>query len=106
MNQGGLDSGEIQKDVDLSAYSLESIKNTIYRFAARASIQITTVSESKVSLIFHFSPTQKPQMNETMGDFWVELNDQDLREKIRVETEPLRNIILAHAFSKTSLIND
>ena len=33
-----------------------------------------------------------------------ELNDQILREKISQETEGVRNLILAHAFSKTNFI--
>jgi len=31
--------------------------------------------------------------------------DQDLRETLKVETEPVRNLILAHAFSKTGIIS-
>jgi His-Xaa-Ser system protein HxsD len=35
-----------------------------------------------------------------------EVLDQDLRLKLKTETEPIRNLILAHAFSKTGLIAD
>jgi len=31
---------------------------------------------------------------------------QELREKIKLETEDVRNLILAHAFSKTNLIDE
>lgn len=38
-------------------------------------------------------------------DFKREVLDQDLRSTIASETEQIRNLILAHAFSKTSLIS-
>jgi His-Xaa-Ser system protein HxsD len=38
--------------------------------------------------------------------FKKEVLDQDLRLKLKAETEPIRNLILAHAFSKTGLIAD
>ena len=33
-----------------------------------------------------------------------EVLDQELRHKLKAETEPVRNLIFAHAFSKTGLI--
>lgn len=39
-----------------------------------------------------------------MNTFQQALLDQDLREIVSEETEGVRNLILAHAFSKTTLI--
>ena len=36
--------------------------------------------------------------------FLMDVLDEDLREKIRHETADVRNLILAHAFSKSALI--
>jgi His-Xaa-Ser system protein HxsD len=41
-----------------------------------------------------------------ISEFTKEVLDQDLREKIKSETESYRNLILAHAFSKTTLIEN
>jgi His-Xaa-Ser system protein HxsD len=41
-----------------------------------------------------------------LQEFQKEVLDQDLREHIKKETESYRNLILAHTFSKTSLIED
>jgi His-Xaa-Ser system protein HxsD len=41
-----------------------------------------------------------------LREFEKEVLDQDLREHIKKETADYRNLILAHAFSKTSLIED
>jgi His-Xaa-Ser system protein HxsD len=41
-----------------------------------------------------------------LREFEKEVLDQDLREHIKRETESYRNLILAHAFSKTSLIEN
>ena len=39
-----------------------------------------------------------------LDDFQTEVLDQNLREKIKLETAPTRNLILAHAFSRTGLV--
>ena len=41
-----------------------------------------------------------------VDQFKKEILDQDLRESIKRETEPVRNLVLAQAFSKTNLIKD
>jgi His-Xaa-Ser system protein HxsD len=41
-----------------------------------------------------------------LREFQKEVLDQDVREHIKKETESYRNLILAHTFSKTSLIED
>jgi len=38
-----------------------------------------------------------------LADFKRELLDQQLRSKIKAETEPVRNLILAYAFSRSGL---
>ena len=55
------------------------------------------------SLIFTQN-TPQDSIQFYIDDFRKEVLDQDLREKIKKESEPLRNLILAHAFSKTTLV--
>jgi His-Xaa-Ser system protein HxsD len=87
-----------------SIYSVEAVKKAAYKFADRTSIIINPGPDSTISLVFNFSGKyENNDPKQVIADFFNELLDQDLRERIKKETEPLRNLILAHAFSRTSL---
>ena len=93
--------------LSLNIYSLEAIKKVCYKFADRCSILLNEASDREVEIIFEFpEKTDEPQRKEILRAFSNELLDQDLREQIAKETEATRNLILAEAFSKTSLIGD
>jgi His-Xaa-Ser system protein HxsD len=94
-------------DLDTSIYSLEAIKKVAYRFANRTSVIINSKSNTTVSVAFNFiGKYSKADPEQTIADFCNEIIDQDLREIIKRETTPIRNLILAHAFSKTSLVDN
>ena len=87
-----------------SIYSIEAIKKAAYKFADRTSVIISPGSESTATVTFNFVGKHSQSAPEqVIADFCNELLDQDLREMIKREAGPLRNLILAHAFSKTSL---
>ena len=87
-----------------SIYSIEAVKKAAYKFADRTSIIINPGPDSTISLVFNFAGKYtNNDPKQVIADFCNELLDQDLRERIKKETEPLRNLILAHAFSRTSL---
>jgi His-Xaa-Ser system protein HxsD len=93
--------------LNTSIYSMEAIKKTAYKFADRASIIITPDADSSVSVIFNFvGQNIKNDPKQIISDFCNELLDQDLREIIKGETDALRNLIIAHAFSRTSLVKE
>ena len=87
-------------------YSIEAIKKTAYRFADRASIVINPIDPDGVSVSFTFvGRNAASEPDQVVADFCNELLDQDLRAIIKRESTPLRNLILAHAFSRTSLLS-
>lgn len=91
--------------IDLNLFGLIAVKKACYRFTSECSIQIENFSDNKVKVIFTFPSNVDSQAKEKLiNDFHCELLDQDLREIIFKETEPTRNLILAQAFSKTSLL--
>jgi His-Xaa-Ser system protein HxsD len=93
--------------LDTSIFSLEAIKKTAYKFAGQTSVTITPASASSVSVFFDFSGRyEKNDRRQIVADFCNELLDQDLREIIKKDTGPLRNLIIAHAFSRTSLAKE
>lgn len=91
--------------IDLSLYSLDSIKKACYKFTDKCSIILEKCNHNKIRVIFSFHPDIPNNLKDrTIKDFNNEILDQNLREIVARETEPVRNLILAHAFSKTSLI--
>jgi His-Xaa-Ser system protein HxsD len=93
--------------LDLSIYSLEAIKKTAYKFADRASVIISPGPDSTVSLSFSFvGQNAGNDPKQIISDFCNELLDQDLREIVKKDTGVLRNLIIAHAFSRTKLTEE
>ena len=93
--------------LDTSIYSLEAIKKAAYKFADRTSIIINTHSGPLISVVFNFvGQNARNSPEQVFSDFCNELLDQDLREIVKRETGTLRNAIIAHAFSRTSLAQE
>lgn len=91
--------------VDTRVYSLEALKKTAYKFAAVTSVILEPKTDNVVSVLFNFAGAHgKNDPERVIADFCSELLDQDLREIIKGETTPVRNLILAHAFSRSSLV--
>ncbi len=91
--------------VDLNLYSLIAVKKSCYKFTADCYIQMNSIAQDKLGLIFTFpADTSIETKDKLIADFYNELIDQDLRDIISKETEQVRNLILAEAFSKTSLL--
>jgi len=91
--------------IDTGIYSLDAIKKTAYKFAAVASVILQPKGDRTINIVFNFEGVQKKSdPSRVIADFCNELLDQDLREIIKRETTPVRNLILAHTFSRSSLI--
>lgn len=107
MNDASQPLSECSLSLDTTIYSLDAIKKTAYRFADQASIIVKPDANSKVLLVFSFvggNAANDPK--QVISDFCNELLDQDLREIVKRETGALRNLIIAHAFSRTSLAGE
>lgn len=91
---------------DTNVYKLDIIKKSAYRFTDIFSIDFEQDS-SRIKCLLSFSDQKSKEfIDKTVSNFKNEVLDQDLREKISIETESVRNLILAHAFSRTSLIKE
>ena len=86
--------------LDATAYSADAIQRAAYRFVDRFSFELEREGEN-----FHCTLCFPDDLDpETVADFRTEVLDEVLRERIRAETEGVRNLILSLAFSKTTLI--
>lgn len=90
---------------DTSSHSADAIQRAAYRFSDRLSCELVVQNETCRCTVF--VETDDTEIAETVvSDFRKEVLDQVLRERIRRETEDVRNVILAHAFSNTGLALD
>ncbi len=95
----------ISVNFDSRVYTLIAVKKAAYKYIDSFSADISlTNDEVRCSLKLTY-PRSDESFARLVDDFKKEVLDQDLREKLRVETEPVRNLILAHAFSKTGTIS-
>jgi His-Xaa-Ser system protein HxsD len=91
---------------DSKVFSLTVIKEAAYRYLNVFAVDITAAGDQIQCVLNFISPVSDEKCRQMVNDFKTEVLDQDLRQKLRAETEAVRNVILAHAFSKTGLISN
>src|SRR5258708_35307569 len=91
---------------DSAVYSLDSVKMACYRFMDRFTSDIELCDGKIVCHLVFDDRLAETSVKAEVASLKKEVLDQDLRLKLKTETEPFRNLILAHAFSKTGLIAD
>jgi His-Xaa-Ser system protein HxsD len=97
--------GIVEVTIDLRNYRLTAVKKTAYRLADKCTVVFGNIDGDRLPLTFSFRVTSTPSSrDEVLRLFFQDLLDQELREEVAVETAALRHLILAHAFSRTDLI--
>lgn len=89
--------------VSLTVYSMQAVLKAAYQFTDRCYIHIEPETE-QILLVRCKAKSVHVNAQELAHEFCNELIDQQLRVAISQETEAIRTVILAHAFSKTALI--
>ncbi|MCZ8252139.1 MAG: His-Xaa-Ser system protein HxsD [Hylemonella sp.] len=88
--------------LDKSVYPLEVVEKAAYRFIDRLTIVISQ-TESQIMCDVSDLTGNDTSVEIVIADFKRELLDQKLRHQIKQETEPVRNLILSLAFSRSGL---
>jgi His-Xaa-Ser system protein HxsD len=91
---------------DSAVFSLDGVKAACYRFLDRFTSDIEFCGGKIVCHLAFDDKVSEAAVKAQVDSLKKEVLDQDLRLKLKAETEPIRNLILAHAFSKTGLIAD
>jgi His-Xaa-Ser system protein HxsD len=86
----------VQIRLDPAAYSVEAAEKAAYRLIDRIAVLVSTDASAIVCEI-------TPEDPALIDAFKREVLDQQLRLSIRTQTEDVRNLILAFAFSRTGL---
>lgn len=85
-------------------FTLDVIKKAIYKLAIFGSFEIREADSEFVVYFKSIEALNSDSAKIFEARFHAEVIDQNLREIIRKETENVRLLILANAFSKTSLV--
>jgi His-Xaa-Ser system protein HxsD len=97
--------GSARSIIDLRIYRIAAVKKTAYRLADRCTVVIGTPDSDLLPVTFLFGDgTAGLEIRNVVRAFFQELLDQELREAVAEETQAIRTLILASAFSKTDLI--
>jgi His-Xaa-Ser system protein HxsD len=94
-------AAEITLVFDQATVDLDALQRSAYAVAAEMTADIRVCGADYVCTLFPRS--QDTAEDELKHRFRAEVNDQILRVRIAKETEPLRNLVFALAFSQTGL---
>jgi His-Xaa-Ser system protein HxsD len=94
--------GGITLAFDQATVDLDALQRSAYAVAAEMTVDIRISGADYACTLF-------PRQGDTAAEdlkhrFRAEVNDQILRARIAKETEPLRNLVFALAFSRTGLV--
>ena len=86
---------------DQATVDLDALQRAVYAVAAEMTVDIRVGGADYVCTLFPRAPDAAG--DELRHRFRAEVNDQVLRVRIAKQTEPLRNLVFALAFSQTGL---
>lgn len=90
--------------LQLALYSSDAILAAAHRFTGRCFVHVE--EEPGGTMLVRLQSRGSLDNLETIaGEFANEALDQSLRIKLRMETEPIRRVLIAQAFSKANLLH-
>lgn len=99
----------IMKDQEISfdsrVFSVEAVKSAAYRLADQLDTQISLDGDQIVCVVRLRGERTDEFLSGILERLRREVIDYDLRLRIRNDTETTRNLILAHAFSRTGIVS-
>ena len=98
--------GQILVCFDDRVISLSAAKKASYKYMNLFAVDFSLKEHEILCTLTATPPTTKESFLRLAEDFKKEALDQDLREQVKGETEQIRNLIFALAFSKTGIIGN
>lgn len=98
------DDGGVQIAFDQATTELDALRRAAYAVADQMTVEIRASGTDYLCSLFGRESAADPQ--DLKHRIRSEVIDQTLRLRIGRETEPLRNLIFALAFSRTGLADD
>jgi His-Xaa-Ser system protein HxsD len=100
---------EVCVEFDSAIQSIDALRAAAYRLVNLASCQIETAADR---LVCKLTPRKNTPLTKTPDADFVRLHfidlvtDENLRERVSVKTEPVRNLILSLAFGSLAAQGD
>src|SRR5256885_1403771 len=91
-------------EVDLDVYGLQPLLKVAHKFAGRCFVHLQHRNERIVEVRIRSKNFELP-LDSIAGEFCNEVLDQTLREIVARESEPVRNLVMAHALSRVNFAN-
>ena len=88
---------------ELSFYSAEAIQKAAYKGMNHFTFHLEVAGDKLLCKLNRNIKTSDEAFENAVEEFKKNVLDYQLREKIKTETEPLRNLVLSIAFSNTGL---
>jgi His-Xaa-Ser system protein HxsD len=99
-----IDAEKTEVSFDRATVDLDALQRAAYAVADAMSVDITVSGDRFICTMYPRDHGADPSV--LAHRMRTEVVDQTLRLRIAAETEPLRNLIFALAFSKTGLTED
>jgi His-Xaa-Ser system protein HxsD len=95
----------VAAEVDLSIYSLRTVLRACYKFTNNCYVFIARTEDgSWISVSLRAKGPDK-NLVALVGEFFNELLDQQVRENLEKEMQPVRELIVAQAFAEGNLLD-
>ncbi len=86
--------------------SLPAVKKASYKYINSFAVDFSLKDNEILCALTFTAPTTEESALRLAEDFKKEALDQDLREQVKAETEQIRNLIFALAFSKAGIVGN
>lgn len=93
-----------QLSFDLACHSYDDVQRAVYKFIDRCSVNVSS-ADGQINCQVELDENCKQTIDFVCKQITKEVLDQTLRSRIKSETGDIRNLILAHAFSRTGLVS-
>lgn len=100
------DSKQTLLRFDSRVFSLSAVKKAACKNINSFTADINLAEDQIICTLTFSSPANEERSSMLIEEFKKEVLDQDLRERVKTETEPIRNLIFALAFSKTGIASN
>ncbi len=99
-----IDERQRQLSFDPTCHSPDDVQRAAYKFIDRCSV-VVSLADGNINCDIELDEKCAQSVDFVCQAIRKEVLDQTLRSRIKTETEAVRNLILAHAFSRTGLVN-
>ena len=103
----GLSLGEATAvlQIDTTLYGVDAVLRACYKYTDRCYLFLARQPEDEHHIHVYFMSKPKTSLPDILGEFCNELIDQNIRLALSQEFGPVRELIVAQAFSEGNLLD-